>query len=159
MTTRRIRETATGLTATGFTLVELVISMVVISIALGGVLLAIHYAVGHSADPLLQHQALGIAESYLEEILLKPFADPDGGDGETVRALLDDVDDYHGLDDAGARDQSGTAIAGLESYTVRVDVTNTALNGIPAADSKMVTVTVSHPTGINLTLSGYRTDY
>jgi MSHA pilin protein MshD len=140
----------------GFTLIELVISMVVISIALGGVLMVMNYTVRHSADPMLQHQAVAIAESYLEEVLLRPYSDPDTSDGETVRNLLDDVDDYDGWTDNGARDQEGTAIAGLESYTVSVDVADVVLNTVAC---KKVTVTVSHPSVINLTLSGYRTDY
>ena len=143
----------------GFTLIELVISIVVVSVALGGVLMAINYTVTHSADPMLQHQAVAIAESYLEEILLKPFADPDGVDSEGSRVLFDDVDDYNGLNDSGARDQTGTAIAGLTNYTVAITVTSTALNGIGAADSKQITVTVSHPVGFNISLTGYRTNY
>lgn len=143
----------------GFTLIELVISIVVVSIALGGVLMAINYAVIHSADPMLQHQAVAIAESYLEEILLKPFADPDGIDTESTRALFDDVDDYNDLNDSGARDQTGTVITGLENYDVAVTVTNTSLNGIGAANSMEITVTVSPPGGINISLSGFRTKY
>ncbi|APG27864.1 pilus assembly protein MshD [Syntrophotalea acetylenivorans] len=143
----------------GFTLIELIISIVVVSIALGGVLLAINYTVTHSADPMLQHQALAIAESYLEEILLKPFADPDGIDTESTRALFDDVDDYNGLSDNGARDQTDTAINGLHNYTVDVTVASTALNGIGDTNSKKITVTVRHSTGINMSLSGYRTSY
>jgi MSHA pilin protein MshD len=143
----------------GFTLIELVISMVVVSIALGGVLMVMNYTVQHSADPMLQHQAVAIAEAYLEEAMLRSFADPDGIDGETARNLLDDVDDYNGLSDAGARDQEGTALAGLEAYTISVAVANTAFNGISAANCKRVTVTVTHPSGINLTLSGHRTNY
>jgi MSHA pilin protein MshD len=142
----------------GFTLVELIISMVVVSIALGGVLMVMNYTVLHSADPMLQHQAVAIAESYLEEILLKPFADPDTSDGETQRSLLDDVDDYNNWNDNGARDQDGTAIVGLENYTVLVTVANVELNGIAAANCQRVTVTVSHPTGINLSLSGFKTN-
>ncbi|MDK2847483.1 MAG: pilin protein MshD [Desulfuromonadales bacterium] len=140
----------------GFTLIELVISMVVVSIALVGVLMVMNYTVRHSADPMLQHQAVAIAESYLEEILLRSYADPDGTDGEADRNLLDDVDDYDGWTDVGARDQEGTAISGLESYTVSVSVSDTVLNTVAC---KKVTVTVGHPTGINLTLSGYRTNY
>lgn len=142
----------------GFTLIELVISMVVISIALGGVLMVMNYTVQHSADPMLQHQAVAIAEAYLEEVLLRSYSDPDGVEGET-RSNFDDMDDYDGLSNTGARDQEGTAIAGLEAYTVSVAVADTAFNGISAADCKRVTVTVTHPSGINLTLSGHRTNY
>lgn len=137
----------------GFTLVELIISMVVVSIALGGVLMVMNYTVLHSADPMLQHQAVAIAESYLEEVLLHAYSDPDGTSGESLRRLFDDVDDYDGLTDAGARDQEGTAIAGLEAYTVSVDIADTSLNGVAC---KQATVRVVHPAGIDLSLSGYR---
>lgn len=144
----------------GFTLIELVISIVVVSIALGGVLLAINYTVTHSADPMLQHQAVAIAESYLEEILLKPFANPVGGYEGNDRALFDDVDDYDGLnDDDGARDQANNLIGGLENYTVEVTVADTALNDIGETNSKKITVVVKHPIGFNMTLSSYRTNY
>ena len=139
----------------GFTLVELIISMVVVSIALGGVLMVMNYTVRHSADPMLQHQAVAIAESYLEEVLLHAYSDPDGTTGES-RSQADDVDDYNGLTDAGARDQSGTAIAGLEAYTVSVNVNGDNLNGVPC---KKVTVRVTHPAGVDLSLSGYRANY
>jgi MSHA pilin protein MshD len=143
----------------GFTLIELIVFMVVVSVALGGVLMVVSYTAQHSVDPMLQHQAAAIAESYLEEVLLKPFSDPDGADGETARSLLDDVDDYNGWHDSGARDQNGTAISGLEDYTVAVTVVGTALNGIGAGDCKKVTVVVSHPSGVSLSLSAYRTNY
>jgi MSHA pilin protein MshD len=140
----------------GFTLVELIISMVVVSIALGGVLMVMNYTVRHSADPMLQHQALAIAESYLEEVLLQSFNDPDGGI-EPNRGLFDDVGDYNGLTNVGARDQAGNAILGLEAYTVVVNVVgNSTINGITGM---RVTVTVTDPAGNDLSLSGFKTDY
>lgn len=143
----------------GFTLIELVVSIVIIGIAVAAVLLPMNLTTARSADPMIQHQAVAIAEAYMEEIMLRPFADPDGTDGETDRDLFDDVDDYDGLNDAGATDQDGTVIAGLESYTITVAVADTALNGIADTDCKKVTVAVSHPSGINMILSGYRTNY
>jgi hypothetical protein len=45
-----------------------------------------------------------------------------------MRSDFDDVDDYNGSADAGARDQFGTALGALSQYTVRVTVTpSTAL--------------------------------
>jgi MSHA pilin protein MshD len=139
----------------GFTLVELIISMVVVSIALGGVLMVMNYTVRHSADPMLQHQALAIAESYLEEVLLQSFNDPDGGI-EPNRGLFDDVGDYNGLNNDGAHDQAGNAILGLEAYRVRVIVDNLAINGITG---RRVTVTVTDPAGNDLSLSGFKANY
>ena len=144
----------------GTTLIELVISIVIVSIAVSGVLMALTMNVGRSADPMLRHQAVAIAEAYLEEIFLKPFNDPDGIDGEASRALYDDIDDYDGLVDAGARDQFDTALPGLSDYTVAVNVTASgALPGIGAADLFLVSVTITHAAEINFTVSGYRANF
>lgn len=140
----------------GFTLVELIVAMVVISIALVGVMSVINYTTSHSSDPVLRQQAIAIAEAYMEEITLKNYVDPDA-DGEGSRALFDDVDDYNGLADSGAHDQNGNAISGLENYAVAVVVQNlTNWEGIAALK---IDVTVTDPAGENLTLTGYRTDY
>jgi MSHA pilin protein MshD len=143
----------------GVTLVELIVVMVVISIALTGVLMVINYTTSHSADPVLRHQAIAIAEAYMEEITLKNFADPDA-DGEGSRALFDDVDDYNGLVDNGAVDQNGNAIAGLGNYTVSVNVApqsygpaGSLVNGL------QIDVTVVDPAGESLTLTGFRANY
>ena len=151
----------------GTTLVELVISIVVIGIAVTGSLLAVNHVVNRSGDPMLQHQASAVAEAYLEEVLARPLADPDGGvcgAPEASRADYDDVCDYDGLDDLGARAQDGSAVAGLEPYRVRVTVDPGAnLNGLTgSANVLRVDVRVTHSLaalGIDLTLSGYRTGY
>lgn len=142
----------------GVTLIELLVSIVIVSIAASGVLGLLSMTTASSADPMIRHQAAAIAEAYLEEILLKPFADPDGVDGEASRADFDDLDDYDGLADIGARDQFGTAIAGLGTYNVAVGVTaSSGLTAVPAADALRVDVVVTHGLGINFMLSGYRT--
>lgn len=63
----------------GVTLVELIVAMVIIAAAVGGVLTTFQVATRGSADPMLQKQALAIAESLLEEVQLMPFTfcDPD----------------------------------------------------------------------------------
>jgi MSHA pilin protein MshD len=60
----------------GMTLVELTISIVVIAIAASAVLGLLSRSVGRSADAMVMSQAVAIAEAYLEEITLKPFASP-----------------------------------------------------------------------------------
>lgn len=142
----------------GVTLIELIISIVIVTIATSAVLGTLSTTTGGSADPMLRHQALAIAEAYLEEIALKAFADPDGVDGEGLRAEFDDVDDYNGLADAGARDQFGNPIAGLGEYAVAVTVSpSTALPAVPAADALRIDVVVSWRNDINYVLSAYRT--
>lgn len=144
----------------GVTLIELVVSIVVIAIAVSAVLGVLTSTTGASADPMIRQQAIAIAESYLEEILLKPFDDPDGADGEAARTLFDDVDDYDGMSDAGARDQFDAPIAGLADYAVAVSVAASgALPAIAAADAVRVDVRVTRVPDIDITLSAYRTRF
>lgn len=144
----------------GTTLVELLVSIVIVGIAASTILGIFATTAGSSADPMIRRQATAVAEAYLEEILLRPLADPDGVDGETARADFDDIDDYNGLSDAGARNQFGTPIAALSDYNVSVSVVNSsALTGVPAADAYRVDVVVSRGADINFQLSGYRTRF
>jgi MSHA pilin protein MshD len=144
--------TARHNTQLGLTLVELIISIVVISVALTGVISVMNVTVGHSADPVVQHQAIAIAEAYLEEILLLPYSDPDATEAGETRATFDDVDDYHGLSDSGVVDQTGTAVASLSNYNVMVAVATVTVNSITM---KRVDVTVASALG-SLILSGYK---
>jgi MSHA pilin protein MshD len=142
----------------GVTLIELLVSIVVVSIAASGVLGVLSMTTAGSADPMIRHQAAAIAEAYLEEIMLKPLMDPDGIDGEGARDAFDDLDDYDGLVDVGARDQFGSPIAGLDDYNVAVTVAPSgALPSVPAVDAMRVDVAVSHGSDIDFVLSGYRT--
>ncbi len=139
----------------GFTLLELITTIVVIAVAAPTLMSVFSSTIQTSADPMFQHQALSIAEAYMEEILLKDFAIGPG----TTRASFDDVRDYNGLTDVGARDQANNLIAGLNDYTVSVSVANDGLNGIAAADSLRIDLTVSHALIDDILLSGYRVNY
>lgn len=144
----------------GVTLIELIVAMIVISIALGGVLMVMNYTTSHSADPVLRHQAIAIAEAYMEEITLKNFTDPDGIEVGETRATFDDVDDYNNLPDPLVRDQTGAAIAALANYRVAVNVA--ALNYGPVGNQiagLQIDVTVTDPAGQVFTLTGYRAPY
>lgn len=63
----------------GISLIELIMFIVIVSVALAGILLVMNVTEKSSADPLVHKQALAIAESLLEEIELMPFTycDPD----------------------------------------------------------------------------------
>jgi len=144
--------------ARGFTLIELVMAIVILAAALSGVLLVINQNTAKSGDPVITTQAQAVAQSYLEEIMLQAYSDPDGSDAGESRATYDDVDDYDGLTDNGARDQFGSAITSLADYTVSVSVAVTTLG---ATAAKLVTVTAgrSGNTKSNVTLSAYRTNF
>ena len=103
---------------TGVTLVELILSIVIISIALTGVLTVMNLTVSHSADPVVRHQSISIAESYLEEILLQSYDNPTNGYSGADRSQFDDVDDYNGLNNTGVEDQLGDSVVTLANYNV-----------------------------------------
>ena len=152
----------------GVTLIEMAIAIAIIGVALGGTLGVMSRTVSGSADPMLTQQALAIGDAYLEEILAKPFYDPDLGAGggvcpaaEAGRALWDNVCDYLGLDDAGARDQTDTPVAGLGSYRVQVFIDTAANLGLLTGATVVarVDVVVTSPNLPAITLSGYRTSF
>ncbi len=153
----------------GVSLVELVVFIVIVGIAVAGVLTVMNRTTARSADPMIQKQALAIAESMLEEVSLHDFANPPGGfTGAAVqanRAQFDDVSDYHGFATTGVYPvDSGVAIPGLGNYNVSVTVVNESFGpagkAVPAAEAKRVTVTVTHPAShLSLVLTGYRTAY
>ena len=60
----------------GFTLIEVIIFIVVVGAGLAGILSVMNTVVKSSADPLIRKQTVAIAESMLEEILLKEYCDP-----------------------------------------------------------------------------------
>ena len=180
--------------ARGVTLLELIVFIVVVSIAVVGVLTALNLSNSASTDPMIQKQALAIAEALLEEVQLQPFTycDPDdanaanalnaaactGGAGgandesklplgpETGETRLstttpfDNVSDYNGFSmGPGITDISGSAITGLGNYSASVAVAQQAFGGLPAAESLLVTVTVTGPSNITVKLDGYRVRY
>ena len=141
----------------GLTLIELIISIVIIGIALAGVLSVMNLTTARSADPMIQHQALAIAEAYLEEILTKDYdavnCPVGSGDNRDTYCAVD----HYGAIDEQPTNQLGTPIGALASYRVNVAIGGSeSINGV---EMKRIDVTVSHPHGVNITLSGYRADY
>lgn len=121
----------------GFTLVEVVISMLVLS----GLLVAVMSAVGGIGASRVQvverAGARGLADDLLAEIVLKPYADPEAGltpigreAGEpATRASMDDVDDYHGLKESPPVEADGGEIA----WAAKLDRTVTVVWATPAS--------------------------
>jgi MSHA pilin protein MshD len=154
---------------------------VVVAAGLAGILSVMNTVVKSSADPLVRKQTVAIAESMLEEILLKEFCDPDtatlsmtappvcpasriAADQEASRTDYDDVDDYNTYATTGIFDLTGTAVTGLTNYNItRVTVANAiaADNAALAAlvpPAKKITVEVTGPQG-PISLTGYRSNY
>ena len=168
----------------GLSMIELLIFIGIVSVALAALVRVFVQATVASADPLVQRQALAIAESLLEEVQLMPFTfcdsedanveaatspagcagaaeapGPEAGETRTGLPSFDHVNDYHGLTlTGGITDLTGTAVAGLGAYGASVSVTAAALHTVSAAsgDALKISVTVNGPSGVSLTLVGYR---
>jgi MSHA pilin protein MshD len=149
--------------ARGFTLIELIFFIVVVGVGLAGILSVSTTTVKSSAEPLVRKQALAIAHSLLEEILLKDYDKPLGSTvlsfaNGGARNLFDCVGDYAGYVTAGGIvDATGAAVAGLGGYRIApaVSVSPAKLGNV---DVLKVVVSVTGPQGVS-TLTGYRGKY
>jgi MSHA pilin protein MshD len=146
----------------GFTLIELLIFIVVVSAGLAGILSVMNTVVKSSADPMVRKQAMALADSILEEIVLKNYCDPDpGGASPPVcgphvvkanRASFDNVDDYNAKTNADFSDLP----AELSSYVIGIVVDDgTAVLGVTA---RRITVTITHGSDV-VSMVGYRSNY
>lgn len=152
----------------GFSLVEVIVFIMIVSVALVGVLSVMNLTTQRSADPLVRKQAIAVAESMLEEVTLHAFAKPTGGFAGPYtlanRSLFDSISDYNNFTTSGVYLIDGvTAISGLAGYTVLVTVTPTILgpaaSQIAAANSSLINVSVTGPDAVTVVVSGFRTAY
>lgn len=65
----------------GLTLIEMIATIVILSIALAGVTFSVQNAVGRSGQELIQLRAVELAQSYLDEILGKRFDENSANNG------------------------------------------------------------------------------
>ncbi len=173
----------------GFTLIELVVAIVILSIGTVSFITLMNASTVNSVDPMVRQQANAVARAYLEEILLRPFCDPNitsdcfgtcttgntctnvacsnTGAGET-RATFDDVCDFQALPDTLVRDQAGNQITPeLDDYRVAVVVVDVGinLNGLigsaALSQSLRVDVTVTHINipTVNVQVSGFKANF
>jgi MSHA pilin protein MshD len=153
----------------GFTLVELIITMAVISIAVLGITYALSFAFSRQSDGLWQAKSIALAESYIEDILSRRYdeATPLGGvppcspattacssvlgaDGES-RAQYDDVDDFDGVNDQPPLDADGLPRTEYAAFRVQVSVAYASAAQVAdlgldnPQDAKLINVTVTPP--------------
>jgi MSHA pilin protein MshD len=169
----------------GVTLVELVISIVIISIAMVAMMSSFSLSMSHSADPLWRNKALKLGQLYLDEILAKKYAElsPIGGlpfvessdsgcanlgpDGTETRATYDDVDDYHGITDSVPTSLTAPLDSSYDDY--RIDITVACdgddvgalaeAGGDDNSHAKIITVTVTPPNQSPITFAAYKGNY
>jgi MSHA pilin protein MshD len=139
-------------TSRGFTLIEIIVTIVFISIAMVGVLTAYTQAMKTSSDPLQQIRAVELGQAYIDEIINKKFDEksaqggiPRCGSTDTgqvacttsgnfgpdlhpitgvteTRAIFNDVDDFTGIDETPPKDPLGVDRFGYDSYRAQISV-------------------------------------
>ena len=162
----------------GATLVELVMTIVIISVAIAGVVGAFSLMAGRSADPLNQSRAISLAQRYMDEILAKPF-DEDAAPGEayagSCRLTVDpsrdrhdfrDVDDYDAINNEAPVNYWSASPPiqeeGYEQFLVNVSV---ACVSNPAAElgvdveAKRIDITITDPSSNDYLFSAYRGNF
>ena len=156
----------------GFTLIELIAFIVVIGLSLTTIGSVFQHSVIRIQDPLINSHLLSMAQSQLDEVLSRKFDEntptggvpvcgsSDGSDpcagigldlGEDLSAIatLDDVDDFHLYQDIPA-----------VGYTREVSVVSAGIDfGVDNEQAKRITVTVTSPQGVAMSLASYRFNF
>jgi MSHA pilin protein MshD len=173
----------------GFTLIELVIGIVVFSIALTLFTSLIVPQAIRSVDPIFQVRAAELGQSLINEITSKSFDEKsDRTGGETLcdatcigsinlgpdsgesRANFDDVDDYNGLNVSDGNIKNSlnetTILNGknlYQGFNLKVSVVyDAAMDGTAdtvVGNTKLITVTVTTPNDEDIIFSSFRSNY
>jgi MSHA pilin protein MshD len=171
----------------GFTLIELVIGIIVFSIALTLFTSLIVPQAIRSVDPIFQVRATELGQSLINEIASKSFDEKSdrrgagalcdplcigtinlGPDAGESRSNFDDVDDYNGFtmpDTAGnftnALGENSLLYAGFNAkVTVIYDADMDG--GLPdnnVGNTKLITVTITTPNGEDIVFSTFKSNY
>ncbi len=158
----------------GATLVELIMTIVIISVAIAGVVGAFALITGRSADPLNQTRAVELAQLYMDEIITRKYDHdaPQGGvprfsgscsiateEGAGNRAQFNDVDDYNGLEDSPPADAQG-ALNDYNGFIVKVEVScDAAALGLPSGQAKRIDLTITAPVDQTFSFTAYKANF
>jgi MSHA pilin protein MshD len=167
----------------GVTLVELVISIILLSIAMVALMNAFSVSMLNSADPLWRNKTLKLAQLYLDEILAKNYDHntPVGGmpyvetpnctnlgpDGLEDREDFNDVDDYDDIDNEVPSSLIASIDSSYNDYRVSVDVVCVGNqvgavdkdNLIDSTQAKKITVTITPPGQVAIHFAAYKGNF
>lgn len=138
----------------GLSLIEVIISIVIISASVSGVLMAFAHSVKGTGDALVQKQALSIAEEKLAECRQRAYSELSGnscGSGLTAVSTTQLV--------------TGQTLSSIgQGFSASIEVENTSIGGLAQAQGKKIIVTVwpandSKNGSRSITLIGYRTNW
>jgi prepilin-type N-terminal cleavage/methylation domain-containing protein len=157
----------------GLTLVEVTISLLVMSIMLVAALSMLGSAAksrivmaSRQQGPILARQLMmEIVQNHYDSMTQPSSFGPEQGQNTGTRAAFDDVDDYDTWTECPPRDKTGNVLPNCAGWTRVVQVCYAALvdpMGQPAGSDqglKRVTVTVTSPDGKKTVLVALRTRY
>ena len=117
----------------GFTLTESLLASVILAMVITAITTPFTAAARNEQADGRRTVAAFLAGALMEEIISKPFADPDGLSspgpevGESARADFDNIDDYHGYAEAAGEilDGRGQPAGDLLAYDLTRHVTTT----------------------------------
>ena len=140
----------------GFTLVEVVVSMLIVSVMLVAALNTVGGSRLSQFRTSRTSRGQALAESLMAEILRQDYLDSNGtpvfgletGEASATRADFDDVDDYHGWSSEPPSSKDGTSIPSMEGWQRSaavewVDPMNPSQTQGSESNAKRVTVTVT----------------
>lgn len=170
----------------GFTLVEVIVGIVVLSIALSIISTLIVPAEEKSADQILQVKAAELGQSLLNDITSRAFDHnsdmaggrlrcgenkPDGSAnlcttslgrdlGETTRDQFNDVDDFNGYT-AKFNANNDPLANGYSNFQVgvTVELDGASLGLANNGDAKKITVSVTTPLGTEIVFATHKTNF
>lgn len=156
----------------GMSLVEMILTIVIISVAMVASLRSFSVLSGRSSDVMVQTRALDLAQLYLDEIMSHRFDEDTGvygtptftgacritDDGEN-RDDYDDVDDFAEISNEAPALIDSSLAADYAGFTVSVDVACDDSIGVNTDGAKLVTVTITDPIGNDSVFSVYKGNY
>jgi len=164
------------LRARAFSLIEVIVSILVVSVMLVGTLQAVSASLRTQSVAWERAQGLFLAQDLVAEILQQKYKDPfqvpvlfgpELGDADAgrpaVRTGLNDVDDYFNWTDSPPHARDGTALAGFSAgwaRTAQVVWINADTGAVSIVETgvKRITVTVTHNNKTVATLTAICTD-
>jgi len=126
----------------GFTLIEIILSIVVFTLGVVGIMVVFYNTFGRSSNPIIRSRAINVASSVMDDVLSRKFDNdtPNGGGSISLSkvnigkeeatndtSLFDDVDDFDGLDCITG--ENGCFDDVIRGFRVKVNVSCAKLNG------------------------------
>jgi MSHA pilin protein MshD len=137
------------------TLIELIVFIVIVSVALAGVLTVLNITAKSSADPMIRKQMLVIAEALLEEVQLQPFTwcDPDDLNAATATSSASCTGGTNGASDESKLPLGPEAAESRSVGSVTPFDNVSDYNGLATAASVSGTVGTGMPAGYSAAIA------